>query len=1259
MRIGKRLLALNLALLFVIVLLPLQALAAELTLDTPVSYEKTEESEHDTVTFTAPEEGFYRVTVESPEHPGYQVTTRGTSELHMVLERKENDVWLSNRVFYAEAGHTESFQLRKSNFMYVNDEGVWKYSIQKVEPKTLELGVSQKVDTDLYLFTPKQDGRYYVGTETGWSRGGKIIQLPEGSFISSYDSAGVGVNMTAGVQYVITADTEASHTIVVKEIPRSGRFGENGNLTWEVSDGVLKIDGDDTCYYLYNAPWRFIQDEIHVVEIGKNVDMACGLGQLAMLQEIRLDAENEHHVLVDGILYSADKTTLQCAVGPMTELEIPDGVISVSDSAFSACPNLKTLTIPASVERFVGNSFNGAISLTDIYYLGMMSKWNDSGYYYPHWDHIPTVHFVNMQHDDVYYYEPYGDGCAIAGLVGTAPTDVVTLPAAFEGKPVLGVLSRAFERYWNVDILIIPEGVQEIQGRAFSGTGAVFLGLPSSLTSIENYAFENFYNLRDIYFEGTQEQWETLTKDLDEMDTLKRNTIRVHFGEPCPTKLGAEDVLRFTAYENEAHVTGSLREINDDLEIPSVCDGSTVTQILNYYSFANPDVTLTIPASVEKIDAYFENGPGAFVVAEDNPVYSSKDGVLFSKDGKTLLMYPNGRAGNYTVPDGVEAIAPEAFKYNHNLTGLTIPDSVTEFGTVERPSVYKVTTLQYLELGSGVRDLNTVITGSDLRNLERVSVSGNNPEYMLQDGDLVSKDGETMVLHPAMKEDAIVVPAAVNTVGAYAYSNTQAPSALIGSQVTTLAYGAFYGAASLKSLSIPDNVTSLGEGVLHHAWNVEQVALPEGLSRIPDGSFFEIQALKSLYIPASVQEIGTDAMSASWNPSAAAQLTIYFGGTEEQWNDITINIHQWDSTQNQTKLVAVPVGEVLGEATVICNHVHELDEGVVNGNERMRTCTVCGKIVYEEVAEHTHSYTDVVTEPTCTEQGYTTHTCACGDSYKDSYVAALGHDPVLKNAREATCTEAGYTGDKVCQRCNAVLEAGSTIAALGHRWGDWTVTKAATETDEGVETRTCSVCKKTETHSVSKLEPKPADTTPVDPKPTITFTDVPEAEYYAEPVSWAVAQGITNGMGDNRFAPNDTCTRGQIVTFLWRAAGEPKAENTTNPFTDVKQDDYFYDAVLWAVEKGVTKGTSDTTFSPADGCKRSQVVTFLHRAEDLPSVQNPSNPFSDIASGSYYYDAVLWAVEQGITKGTSDTTFSPEATCTRGQIVTFLYRDMA
>ena len=179
----------------------------------------------------------------------------------------------------------------------------------------------------------------------------------------------------------------------------------------------------------------------------------------------------------------------------------------------------------------------------------------------------------------------------------------------------------------------------------------------------------------------------------------------------------------------------------------------------------------------------------------------------------------------------------------------------------------------------------------------------------------------------------------------------------------------------------------------------------------------------------------------------------------------------------------------------------------------------------------------------------------------------------------------------------------------------------------------------------------------VEAKPTNPFVDVAEGTYYYDPVLWAVANGITSGVDATHFDPNGTCTRAHAVTFLWRAAGQPEPKTTQMPFKDVKAGSYYEKAVLWAVENKITNGTSTTTFSPDENCTRAQIVTFLWRSEGEPYASDSNNPFTDIAS-DYYMDAVFWAVKEGITNGTTPTTFSPNDRCTRAQIVTFIYRAM-
>ena len=215
------------------------------------------------------------------------------------------------------------------------------------------------------------------------------------------------------------------------------------------------------------------------------------------------------------------------------------------------------------------------------------------------------------------------------------------------------------------------------------------------------------------------------------------------------------------------------------------------------------------------------------------------------------------------------------------------------------------------------------------------------------------------------------------------------------------------------------------------------------------------------------------------------------------------------------------------------------------------------------------------------------------------------------------------------------------------------VDKSGKVTAKGEGTATITVTCGTKSATCTVTVSKPL----VPEVPGTSFTDVPTGAYYEEAVGWAVEKGITKGTSDSTFTPDGVCTRAQAVTFLWRAAGSPAAKAGSLPFADVKAGSYYDDAVRWAVENGVTVGTSATTFSPNATCSRAQIVTFLWRAQKSPAAGS-ANPFDDVAGSAYYANAVQWAVQKDITKGTGATAFSPDANCIRAQIVTFLYRSM-
>ena len=362
------------------------------------------------------------------------------------------------------------------------------------------------------------------------------------------------------------------------------------------------------------------------------------------------------------------------------------------------------------------------------------------------------------------------------------------------------------------------------------------------------------------------------------------------------------------------------------------------------------------------------------------------------------------------------------------------------------------------------------------------------------------------------------------------------------------------------------------------------------------------------------------------------------------------------------------------------------------------------------IAKTSHSYTATVTAPTCTEMGYTTNACVfCGETYVSDYVAPQGHDFVNHSAKNATCTESGWYAYRTCSRCD--YSSYAEIPVLGHDLIDHAA-KAATDTESGWEAyQTCSRCDYT---TYKEIPPKghiwsapireneiaPSCTEKGSYDETVYCADcraelsrktneIPALghDWGAAAYEWAgdysaiTARRVCKRDGNHAEAEAGVIVKtvreatydseGEIVytaTFRNAAfAGQSKTVKTPkltrpstagNPFTDVKNGTYYYEAVLWAVEKGITAGTSTTTFSPDDTCTRAQIVTFLWRYEGQPAPTTANNPFADVKESAYFAKAVLWAAESGVTSGTSATTFSPKDTCTRAQVVTFLYRDI-
>ena len=575
-------------------------------------------------------------------------------------------------------------------------------------------------------------------------------------------------------------------------------------------------------------------------------------------------------------------------------------------------------------------------------------------------------------------------------------------------------------------------------------------------------------------------------------------------------------------------------------------------------------------------------------VDANNPYYSNDaSGVLFNKSKTELICAPGKISGNYTIPESVTRIGWGAFYGCTGLTSITIPESVTSIS-------------------------NYVFPGCSA--LKGIWVDANNPYYSNDAaGVLFNKSKTELICAPGRIIGKYTIPEGVTCIGEYAFSGcTGLTDITIPESVKSIGEGAFHGCTGLTSVTIPDGVTTIGEEIRYEGlvmWGGYQ-PFHRGDS-CTGGAFSDCTGLTSITIPESVTSIDDYTFIGCKNLSA-----VCFAG-----NSPTIGLDVFTLFDNQTQ----PKFSIPGES--ICYIIPGLSIYYIVGREGWTSPTWNGypTATWDGVnIPHIHSYQVVVTAPTCTEKGFTTHTCECGDSYIDTYIDALGHD-----------------------------------------FGDWAQMKAPTCTEKGEEKRTCSRCEVPEAREIPALGHeyengvcvRCGEKAPNAQKP-VEFADVPKNAWYVGAVEYAVQNGLMNGVGGDQFNPEGSMTRAMLVTVLWRFEGEPEAGKNT--FSDVPNGQWYTDAVAWAAANGVVNGVGNNRFDPEGKITREQMATILYRYAEKKGIDTGKRAelgaFPDAKQVSAYAkDPVQWAVAEKIING-SDGKLLPQGDATRAQVATILMR---
>ena len=944
----------------------------------------------------------------------------------------------------------------------------------------------------------------------------------------------------------------------------NSKCGES--LTWELTAGILTIKGTGDMYDYSSAdpaPWSAKNNDISEITVSEGV---TSIGN------------NAFHSC------NAESVDLQGT-----------SLVSIGKNAFSRCTMLMSIFIPESVQSIGSEAFSLCEGLSMV--------------------ELPTT--LTIIPDGIF------TDCALL--------ESITIP-----DTVTEIGANAFLRCKVFSLETLPDGIKSIGAAAFANCGRIeSLALPKTLESIGEAAFGGTI-IDKASFDGTLEKWAAIGGDgcgiaRDKIDFL-------------------EHICNFSGWEYDEHKhwqSCSCGKTQNEGEHTGDGDTCTVCDAALSEALGSGSIDGGLSWSLSRSGALTISGSGKMSdfssVANAAPWDEQKDKIQSA-----------------VIESGVQSISGGAFSGCSALEKVSISDTVAQ---IDLNAFDGCTALAEFEVAAD----NKAFFSAD-KKLLRCPV-GKAADCTVPSGTVAIAGG---AFKDCAKLERLVIPDSVTAIGKSAFENCAALKRItLPKSITKLEALTFSGCASLAEITLPDGLKALGEKVFSGCAALKSVKIPAEVTVIPTEAFSGCSSLESITIPKNVSHINERA----FDGCTALKKVDYLGSdtdwsqvTKETGNNVLDNAEKSFTRTNHehkyTDTVIPPTCTERGCTVHLCACGDKREDSYtppLGHSYKDGICVRCGILDPNGDTQHKHDFIPTVTKPTCMTEGFTTYACSCGECYTKDYVSAVGHKTQLQNAKAAGCMTGGYTGDEVCTFCGKVFKQGSVIFALGHdpqparvkaptctesgytgdlicmRCGDMTqIGKTVAAAGHKFFGGVCSVC-----------GAKGAEAVP-------EFDDVKPGAFYFDAVQWAVKNGITNGTGKSTFSPNSVCSRYQIVMFIWRAAGQPEAKAAVS-FADVKPGDIFYEAVQWAVERGITKGTSSTSFSPFAPCTRGQIVTFLYRSAGSPKVSGACD-FSDVSAGSFCHDAVIWASSEGITKGTSAGHFSPNEGCTRAQVVTFLYR---
>lgn len=1035
------------------------------------------------------------------------------------------------------------------------------------------------------------------------------------------------------------------------------------SVFWELSDdGVLTISGEWKMFDYSKrdpAPWYADRDSIKVVEI-----------------------ENESTAI--------------------------DGVTSIGDYAFAGCKNLSQIIIASSVTSIGENAFDHRDGLRVVYYGTRTIEMPEADWEWlteegkGRFEQPLNVEYSGKlgKDESALEWRLFGGTLTISGQ-GEIPDyeDVEEAPwykiKEYEnlitsitiGEEITRIGDYSFACLPYLKNVSLPDTLEEIGVEAFAECeGFRDLALPASLITIDSGAFFGcplFWlvvpagvesigsaivdsSVSDIRFEGAPPK----VQECCETDGAPFKHVTYEANRPAsvifPLDKGWTAEVR-NSYGGSV-LWGAVDEENSLLfaDINGTPEEWEYWPLIGVLDIEWEAITTfrmgscileckTPPESMVPNIEYIE-------VEEDNPVLTSVDGVVFNKDRTTLVRYPVNRPGDdYMVPEGVELIWDEAFSRTTQLKNITMADSVAfigmrafAYGTLESvvlgdnvqgmgESTFFRSTVSHVVLPEGLM-LMHIDTFSNCENLNSAGPIGGNYDIQfgwkteIPDSAFCTAFGE----NPYLK--TIHIPNTVKNIEAMAFWGCTSleevkfvdAESIAGAQEADVPQVMMFARRAVEERMID-------ERGFCDCTNITEFVIPAGYTTLNDEAFRNCQKLESIVIPDTVTYIGARVFDECPNLKS-----IRFDGTAEQLDAIEIAEDNSGLAEKEIIVNHVVIFET-NDGTYVENQEVAPGESAVEPEAPTKDGYIFGGWYLDENCTTVYDFSAAVTADTVLYAKWTAEeeenpVPAPGDgkpgSTKPSYTVTIERP---ENGSIVVNNSSAKAGEKVSITLTPdegfVLDSltildknGNAIEVMDNGDGTYTFEMPAGKIFIQAE-------------FVQESVSNP-------------FGDVAETAYYYDAVQWAAEQGITTGLTPTAFGPDESCTRAQVVTFLWRAMGCPEAADVEDSFGDVETGSYYETAVQWALEQGITNGVGNGGFGTEQTVTRSQLVTFLWRCAGCPDVSD-ENPFFDIADGQYYTKAVIWAASNGITTGTGEGKFSPNDPCTRGQIVTFLYRDLA